>query len=104
MRSAICIIVELPKMQNLVNRSGIGLEVADQFLVMLALLERWKANLLIELHRLGHCADSERIGSQFTEGHCALPFPERIEPPTVYRIIRKYRATGPVREGFCSLA
>jgi hypothetical protein len=68
MRPTIGIIVELPQMHNLVDRSGIGLEVSDQFLVMTALLERRKANLLIELHRLGYCARSERIGSRFIEG------------------------------------
>jgi hypothetical protein len=61
----ICIIIELPQMQNLVDRSGISLEVPDQLLVMLALLERRKANLLIEFHRLGHRADTEHMGSQF---------------------------------------
>ena len=34
----------------------------------LYLLKCRKVILLIELHRLGHCADSERIGSQFIEG------------------------------------
>ena len=67
-RPTICIIVELPKMQKLVDRSGIRLEVPDQLLVVLTLLKRRKANLLIELHRLGHYADTKRIGSQFIEG------------------------------------
>ena len=42
MRPTISIIVELPQMHNLVDRSGIGLEVSDQLLVMTALLERRK--------------------------------------------------------------
>ena len=42
-------------MQNLVDRSGIGLEVPDQLLIMTALLERPKPNLLVQLHRLGLC-------------------------------------------------
>jgi hypothetical protein len=100
-RPTIGIIVELPQMHNLVDRSGIGLEVSDQLLVMTALLERRKANLLLELHRFGHCAYRERISSQFIEGHRALPFRERFEPPTAIRIIGKPEASCPVREGFC---
>jgi hypothetical protein len=76
------VIVELPQMHNLIDRTGVGLEVAKQLPVMLALLKGRKADLLIELYRLGHCADPERIGSQFIEGHRALPFRERFEPPT----------------------
>jgi hypothetical protein len=41
-RPTIGIIVELPQMHNLVDRSGIGLEVLNQFLFMTALLERGK--------------------------------------------------------------
>src|SRR5690242_7783092 len=78
MRPTICIIVKLPKMQKLIDRSGIRLEVPDQLLVVAALLERRKANLLIELHRLRHCADSERIGSQFIQGHRTFPPCERF--------------------------
>src|ERR1700757_3621606 len=72
------VIVELPQMHNLVDRAGIGLEEPNQFPVMLSFLKGRKADLLIELDRFGHCADPERIGSQFIEGHCALPFRERI--------------------------
>src|SRR5580700_8095639 len=87
MRPTISIIVELPQMQKLVDRACIGLKLADQFLVMTALLERRKSNLLIELHRLGHRANPERIGSQFVEGHHALPFVDDFEPSIALRII-----------------
>ena len=66
---AICVIVELPKMHKLVDRAGIGLEVSDQLLVVAALLERRKANLLIELHRLGHCA-AARTAVDTSAGNC----------------------------------
>jgi hypothetical protein len=42
MRPTISIIVELPQMQKLVDRAGIGLKVADQLLIVTALLERRK--------------------------------------------------------------
>jgi hypothetical protein len=47
MRPTISIIVELPQMYNLVDLSGIGLEVSDQFLVMTALLERITASAIV---------------------------------------------------------
>jgi L-asparaginase len=58
---------------NLIDRAGVGLEVSDQLLVMTALLERRKANLLVEFHGLRHCADPERVGSQFVESHLTFP-------------------------------
>jgi len=38
--------------------------VSNQLLIVTALLERRKANLLVKLHGLRHCADAELI-----EGH-----------------------------------
>jgi hypothetical protein len=35
---------------NLIDRASIGLEVSDQLLIMTALLERRKANPLVEFH------------------------------------------------------
>jgi len=82
MRPAITIIVELPQMQKLVDRAGICLKVSDQLLVVTALLERRKANLLVELHGLRHCADAERISSHFIEGHREhLLLVNESEPP-----------------------
>jgi hypothetical protein len=71
MRPTISIIVELPQMHDLVDRSGIGLEVSDQLLVMTALLERRKANLLLELHRFGHCAFHRAGGGIVASKPCA---------------------------------
>jgi len=92
MRPTIGIIVEFPKMQKLIDRSGIGLEVSHQLLVVIALLERGEANLLIKLHRLGHCANAERIHSQFIERHRTFPFRKRFEPPITFAIIGKLLA------------
>src|SRR5262249_51545705 len=90
MGAAITIVVELPQMQKLVDRAGIGLKVSDQLLVVTALLERRKANLLVELHGLCHCTDSERIGSQFIEGHWTFPPCEGFEPPLRSRTKRHW--------------
>src|SRR4029077_1819512 len=54
MRPTVSIIVELPQMQNLVDRAGISLEVSHQLLLMAALLERGKAYLLVEPYGLRH--------------------------------------------------
>ena len=40
MGAAIGVILELPEMDKLIDRSGVGLEIADQVLVVTALLER----------------------------------------------------------------
>src|SRR4029078_11846113 len=80
MRATIVIIVEFPKMQELIDCCGIGLDVSTQLLVVIALLERGEANLLIKLHRLGHCANAERIHSQFIERHRTFTFRKRFEP------------------------
>jgi hypothetical protein len=47
MRPTISVIIELPQMQKLVDRAGIGLEVSDQLLVVTTLLKRRKAKLLV---------------------------------------------------------
>src|SRR5258708_37304697 len=67
------IVVELPEMDELVDRAGVALEVADQVLRMPALFERRKSELLIERHGLGHLADIERVGAQFIECHRRPP-------------------------------
>src|SRR5258708_30209055 len=67
------IVVELPEMDELVDRAGVALEVADQVLGMAALFERRKSELLVELRRLGHLADVERVGPQFIECHRRPP-------------------------------
>src|SRR5258708_16140969 len=66
-------VVELPEMDELVDRAGVALEVADQVLRMPALFERRKSELLIERHGLGHLADIERVGAQFIKCHRRPP-------------------------------
>jgi hypothetical protein len=61
MPPTICIIVELSQMQDLVDGSGIGLEVPDQLFVMFALLEGRKPNLLIELDRASAIAPTRSV-------------------------------------------
>jgi hypothetical protein len=67
MRAAVGVVLELPQMDELVDRPGVGLEVANEVPVMASLTERRKTDFLVELHRLGHRADAERIGSQLVE-------------------------------------
>src|SRR3954451_2010982 len=73
MRPPIRVVVKLPKMDKLVDRAGISLEIADQLLVLPALLKRRKAEFLIELHGLRNGADAERVRSQFVESHPRNP-------------------------------
>lgn len=56
-------------MDKLVDRAGVGLEVADKVLVVTAFLERREAEFLVEPHSFSHCADAERVGSQLIKGH-----------------------------------
>src|SRR4051812_6675605 len=72
-RAAIGVVVEFPEMDELVDHAGVALEVADQVLRMTAFFEGRKAELLIELHRLGHLADIERVGAKFVECHRRSP-------------------------------
>ena len=69
MRSSVGVIIELPEMYKLIDRAGIALEISDELFVLPALLERREADLLIELYRLGHLADTQRIGSEFVDRH-----------------------------------
>src|SRR2546426_3874358 len=68
-RATVGIVVELPEMDELIDRARVGLEVADQLLVLAALLERRVAELRIQLDGLGHLADMERVGSHLIERH-----------------------------------
>src|SRR4249920_1309094 len=65
--AAVGVVLELPHMDKLVDRAGVALEIADQVLRMAALFEGRKSELLIELNRLGHLADIERVGPKFVE-------------------------------------
>src|SRR5256885_5036593 len=59
-RAAIGIVVELPDMDELIDHARVGLEVADQLLVLAAFLERRVAELGIELDGLGHLAEDRK--------------------------------------------
>src|SRR2546422_4406547 len=62
-RAPVGIVVELPEMDELIDRAGVGLEIADQLLVLAAFLERRVAELAIQLDGLGHLADVKRVGT-----------------------------------------
>src|SRR5215467_4442986 len=68
-RAAIGVVVELPEMHELVDHPRVGLEVADQLLVLSALLKRGKAELAVQLDRLAHLADVQRVGAQLIDRH-----------------------------------
>src|SRR5688572_11526889 len=72
--SAVCVVVEFPEMDKLIDRAGVALEVADQLLVVATFLKCGKAELLIELGCFGHLADVQRISSHLVENHCCSPF------------------------------
>src|SRR5262245_1955652 len=74
------VVVELPEMDELVDRTRVGLEVADQLLVVAALLERGIAELGVELDGLGHLPDVKRIGPHLVHGHGVLLNP-RVRGP-----------------------
>jgi hypothetical protein len=67
------IIRELPEVDDLVDRSGIALKVPDETCVVTALLQGWKAELLVEPDGLRHLSDVKGIGSELIKCH------ERIE-------------------------
>ena len=47
MGTAIGVVFEFPEMHELINRAGVGLEIADQVPVVCALLERWIPQFLV---------------------------------------------------------
>jgi hypothetical protein len=73
MGTAIGVVIELPEMDKLVDRPGVGLEIAHELLVLSTLLECWKTNLLVELHGLGHCFDRQCVRSPFVKSHRRSP-------------------------------
>src|SRR5215469_11107366 len=74
MSTTVGVIIELPQMYELIDCARIGLEIPDKLLVLPALLKRREADLLIELHRLRHLADIQRVGSQFIKCHWSFLF------------------------------
>src|SRR5215469_7405342 len=67
-------VIKLPEMDDLVDRASVSLEVAQELLVMVALLERRKAEFLVQLRRFRHLADVECVGSQFVQRHRGFSF------------------------------
>src|SRR5215475_826498 len=59
-------------MDKLIDRPRVGLEVADEVLVVASLLKRREAEFLVELHRLCHRPDTERVYPQLISGHPLL--------------------------------
>jgi hypothetical protein len=58
------VVLKLPQMDDLVNRPCVGLEVADEVLIVASLTQCREAEFLVELHRFGHRAHAQRIGPQ----------------------------------------
>src|SRR6266446_5563197 len=83
-RATVGIVAELPQMDELIDRARVGLEIADQLLVLAAFLERRVAELGIQLDCLGHLADVKRVGPHFINRHGDppsrrwVPFSERV--------------------------
>ena len=71
----VAVVIELPKMDELIDGAGVGLEVAQELLVMAARLKRRESELLIELRRFRHLADVECVRSQFVQRHQGLSGP-----------------------------
>ena len=63
------IVIEFPKMNDLIDCSSITLKVTDQALVMSALLEGWEAQRLLEFYSFAHFSDTKRVGSELVECH-----------------------------------
>jgi hypothetical protein len=61
------VIIKLPEMDELVDRTSVGLEVTQELFIVTALLERRKTELLIKLRRFGHLADVKCVGSHFVQ-------------------------------------
>ena len=74
MRPPIGVVVELPDVDELVDHAGIGLKIADQFGIVTTLLERRKAELLVEFDRFPHFANVQGVGAHFVQRH-------GLEPP-----------------------
>src|SRR5262249_28076654 len=71
----IAVVVEFPKMHELVDRAAVGLEIADELAVVAAPLERRVSEFLIKLGRLRHLSDVERVGSHLVKRHYHILLP-----------------------------
>src|SRR5215470_3572499 len=90
------VVIKLPQMNELVDRAGVGLEVAHELVVMAALLERREAEFLVELRRFRHLADVECVRSHFVERHQGFSFINLVmqrSKPRPYSIASLARAS-----------
>src|SRR4029450_4955505 len=71
-RASVGVVVELPEVDELIDRAGIGLEVANELLGLPALLECRIAELGIELDRLTHLADVQGVRPELVDRHHVL--------------------------------
>src|SRR6516164_11761814 len=81
-RSPVAVILEFPDVHDLIDHSRVGDEIPDEVLVVATLLQRRKPELGIELLRLSHFADVERVGTHFVECHRILLFLPSSRPAT----------------------
>jgi hypothetical protein len=54
-------------MHELVDRTGIALEVPDKLFIVATPLQRRKAEFLVQLGSFGHFSDVERVGPHFVQ-------------------------------------
>src|SRR5215831_5717506 len=90
------VVIKLPEMDELVDRAGVGLEVAHELVVMAALLERREAEFLVELRRFRHLADVECVRSHFVQRHQGFSFINLLmqcSKPRPYSITSSARAS-----------
>src|SRR5262244_4342108 len=103
-RAAIGVVIELPEMHELVDHPRVGLEVADQLLVLAPLLEGGEAELAVQLDRLAHLADVQRVGAQLVDRHddppewLMAPWQAASEQTGVRRVVWPPRAVKGARE------
>src|SRR5579885_1652167 len=69
MPAAVRVVLEFPQMHQLIDRAGIALEIADQFSVLPAFLQRRVAKLLVQLYGLRHLPDIEGVSPQLVQRH-----------------------------------
>src|SRR5262249_44860646 len=74
--------LKFPHVHELIDHPRIGDEIPDEVLVVATLLQRREPELGIELLRLSHFADVERVGTHFVECHRILLFLPSCRPTT----------------------
>src|SRR5499427_9006707 len=77
------IVIKLPEMDDLVDRSSVGLEVTQELLVVAALRKRREAELLVKFRRFRHLAHVECVRSQFVQRHQGFSFIDPIPPHSI---------------------